>query len=84
VNETRQSLNKITEVSVQIGQLVETIAQATVVQSHASETVTQTMKGVAAIANRTSTEATQASSSFEELREVAQVLQQEVGRFKLQ
>ncbi|HEY9630697.1 MAG TPA: methyl-accepting chemotaxis protein [Coleofasciculaceae cyanobacterium] len=84
VNETRQSLNKITEVSVQIGSLVEAIARATVVQSQASATVTQTMIDVAAIANQTSTEADQASSSFEQLREVAKVLQQGVGRFKLE
>jgi methyl-accepting chemotaxis protein PixJ len=84
VNETRQSLTKITEVSVQIGQLVEAIAQATVVQSHAAETVTRTMQSVAVSANKTSTDANQASSSFEELREVAQVLQQGMSRFKLQ
>ncbi|PSB23543.1 methyl-accepting chemotaxis protein [Stenomitos frigidus] len=83
VNETRQSLNKITAVSAQISALVEAIAQATVVQSQASEEVTQTMKDVAAIANRTSTEAGQVSSSFEELRKVAQTLQAEVGQFKV-
>ena len=83
VNETRQSLNKITVVSTQISALVEAIAQATVVQSQASEEVTQTMKDVATIANRTSTEAGAVSSSFEELRKVAQTLQAEVGQFKV-
>jgi methyl-accepting chemotaxis protein len=76
-------LNKITAVSAQIGALVEAIAQATVVQSQASEEVTQTMKDVAAIANRTSTEAGQVSISFEELQKVAQTLQSEVGQFKV-
>ena len=84
VNETRQSLNNITEVSIQIGSLVEAIAQATVVQSQAAATVTQTMRNVAAIADHTSLNADEASFSFEQLRDVAQVLQQEVGRFKLQ
>jgi methyl-accepting chemotaxis protein len=83
VNETRQSLNQITQVSTHIGSLVEAIAQATLVQSQASETVTQTMKGVATVANQTSTEADQALSSFERLQEVAEVLQAGVGRFKL-
>ena len=83
VNETRQSLNKITAVSAQISALVEAIAQATVVQSQASEEVTQTMKDVATIANQTSTEAGQVASSFEQLRKVAQTLQAEVGQFKV-
>jgi methyl-accepting chemotaxis protein len=83
VTETRQSLNKITEASAQISGLVRAIAQATVVQSHASAEVTQTMKDVAAIANRTSTEAGAVSSSFEQLRKVAQTLQAEVGQFKV-
>jgi methyl-accepting chemotaxis protein PixJ len=83
VDETRQSLNKITAVSAQISELVEAIAQATVTQSQASEAVTQTMKDVAASANKTSTEASQVSSSFEELKKVAQVLQEGVGQFKV-
>ena len=83
VDEARQSLNKITAVSAQIGELVAAIAQATVVQSQASVEVTQTMKDVAAIANRTSTEAGQVSVSFEELQKVAQTLQSEVGQFKV-
>ncbi|NER21464.1 MAG: HAMP domain-containing protein [Symploca sp. SIO1B1] len=83
VDETRQSLNKITAASVQINQLVEAIAQSTVLQSKVSEIVTQTMIDVAAIASQNSTEASAVSSSFEELRQVAQVLQEEVGQFKV-
>lgn len=83
VTETRQSLNKITEASAQISELVKAIAQATVVQSQASAEVTQTMKDVAAIANKTSAEAGAVSSSFEQLRKVAQTLQAEVGQFKV-
>ncbi|NJR64788.1 MAG: GAF domain-containing protein [Leptolyngbyaceae cyanobacterium CRU_2_3] len=83
VDETRQSLNKITAVSAQISELVEAIAQATVTQSQASEVVTQTMKDAAASASKTSTEASQVSASFEELRKVAQVLQEGVGQFKV-
>ncbi len=83
VDETRQSLNKITAASTKISQLVEGIAQATVVQSEATETVAQTMQEVAATANKTSTEASQVSTSFEQLQVVAQTLQASVGRFKV-
>jgi methyl-accepting chemotaxis protein len=83
VDETRASLNRITTTSAQINQLVEAIAQATVVQSQASETVTRSMKNVAAIAQHTSSEASQVSSSFQELRTVAQALQADVGQFKV-
>ncbi|GAB4384958.1 MAG: hypothetical protein Kow00121_49220 [Elainellaceae cyanobacterium] len=83
VDETRRSLNNIAAASTQINQLVLAIAQATVVQSQASETVTKTMKDVAAIASKTSNEAQQVSSSFEQLRQVAQMLQQEVNQFRV-
>jgi methyl-accepting chemotaxis protein PixJ len=83
VDETRQSLNKITAVSAQISELVGAIALSTVVQSQASETVTETMRGVAAIANQTSTEVIQVSSSLEDLKKVAQTLKEGVGQFKV-
>jgi methyl-accepting chemotaxis protein len=83
VDETRQSLNKITAASAQISKLVESITEATVVQSKASEAVTQTMTNVAASANKTSQEASFVSSSFEQLRKVAQTLQEDVGQFKV-
>lgn len=83
VDETRQSLNNIAAASAQINQLVLAIAQATIVQSQASETVTKTMKDVAAIADKTSNEAQQVSDSFEQLRQVAQTLQEEVNQFKV-
>ena len=83
VDETRQSLNKITAASALINQLVEAITDATVVQSQASEAVTQTMTNVAASADKTSQEASVVSSSFEQLLTVAQALQADVGRFKV-
>ncbi|HEY9706760.1 MAG TPA: methyl-accepting chemotaxis protein, partial [Oculatellaceae cyanobacterium] len=83
VDETRQSLNKITAASTQINQLVEAIAQATVVQSQASEEVTKSMTNVAQIAQKTSKEASTVSSSFEQLLTVAHALQEDVRRFKL-
>jgi twitching motility protein PilJ/methyl-accepting chemotaxis protein PixJ len=83
VDETRQSLNKITTVSSKISDLVASITQATVVQSQASHAVTQTMTNVAAIAEKTSQEATFVSSSFEQLLKVAKALETEVGQFKV-
>ena len=83
VEETRQSLNKITLTSAEINTLVEAIAQATILQSAASESVTKTMNNVAAIASQTSNEASSVSSSFEQIQAVAQLLQEEVSRFKI-
>lgn len=83
VDETRQSLNKITAASTQINTLVEAIALATVVQSQASESVTQTMTNVAVLAKKTSQEASSVSSSFEQLLTVAHTLQEDVGKFKV-
>jgi methyl-accepting chemotaxis protein len=83
VDETRQTLGKITVASAEVSQLVEAIAQAAIQQSGASETVTQTMTNVAQIADKTSKEATLVSSSFEELRLVAKALQEDVAQFKV-
>jgi len=83
VDDTRQSLNQISAASQQIGELVAAIASATVVQSQTSEVVTATMTDVAAIANRTSNEATVVSSSFKELSALAQELQASVSQFKV-
>ncbi|MEQ9354986.1 methyl-accepting chemotaxis protein [Coleofasciculus chthonoplastes] len=83
VDETRASLNKITSVSNKISDLVEAITEATLIQTRASESVTETMTKVANIAAQTSTGASDVSYSFEQLRQVAQALQAEVGQFKL-
>lgn len=83
VDETRQSLNKITAVSTQISGLVQAIAQAAAAQSKASESVTLTMTDVAAISNKTSTEANRVSTSFKDLLAVAQELQTSAGQFKV-
>ena len=83
VDETRQSLNKITAVSSEISQLVAAIASAAVAQSKASESVTITMTDVATIAEATSNEASNVSASFTQLLAVAQDLQSSVGQFKV-
>lgn len=83
VDETRQSLNRISAVSTQINQLVEAIAQSTVAQTQTSETVTKTMQDVAAIASKTAVEVDHVSESFNQLRQVAQTLQTGIGQFKV-
>jgi methyl-accepting chemotaxis protein PixJ len=83
VDETRQSLDKITAASAQMSQLVKAITQATTMQFEASETVAQTVKDMAMIAAKTSTEAEHVSASFEQLRQVAQTLQADVAQFKV-
>ena len=83
VDETRSSLNQISQVSSQIDKLVVAIAQATVEQSKDSEIVSQTMTQVAAVSEKTATEALQVSDSFKELLTVAQELQASVSKFKV-
>ncbi|PPS45524.1 methyl-accepting chemotaxis protein [Chroococcidiopsis sp. TS-821] len=83
VDETRQHLTQITAISEEIGNLVQAISEASLVQSHAAHAVTQTMNDVAAIANQTSDEATQVSSAFQQLLTVADRLQTSVGQFKV-
>ncbi|KJH69953.1 methyl-accepting chemotaxis protein [Aliterella atlantica] len=83
VDETRQSLNKISAVSTEISSLVAAIASAAVAQTKASDSVSHTMTDVAQIAGKTSSEAANVSASFKELLEVAQDLQATVGQFKV-
>ncbi|VEP18595.1 Methyl-accepting chemotaxis sensory transducer with GAF sensor [Hyella patelloides LEGE 07179] len=83
VDETRSSLTQIADVSSQIDSLVRAIAEATVEQSQDSEVVTKTMTQVAAISQRTATEAEEVSDSFKELLTVAQKLQESVAQFKV-
>ncbi|EAZ92356.1 methyl-accepting chemotaxis protein [Crocosphaera chwakensis] len=84
VDETRKSLNKITAASIQISELVEAITRSAIEQSQTSQTVTQTMTQVAAISDKTSSEAAQVSDSFGELLAVAQSLQDSIRQFKVQ
>jgi methyl-accepting chemotaxis protein len=83
VDETRQSLNEVSNASLQINQLVQAITQSTIVQQQASETIAQTMTDVAEIAQKTSTETDRVSASFEQLRQVAQLLQEGIDQFKV-
>lgn len=83
VDKTRFSLIQIADVSQEINQLVEEIAAATVIQSQDSEVVSQTMLEVAAISDKTATEAGEVSASFQDLLTVAQQLENSVAKFKV-
>ena len=83
VEESRQSLNQITEASAQINQLVSAISAAALEQSETSEEVTQTMTDIAAISNKTAITSTHVSESFDQLLKVARKLLKELGKFKI-
>ncbi|WP_019508929.1 methyl-accepting chemotaxis protein [Pleurocapsa sp. PCC 7319] len=83
VDTTRNSLFQIADASQEINQLVSAIAAATVEQSQDSAVVSQTMVQVAAISNKTATEADEVSTSFKDLLAVAQQLQNSVAQFKV-
>lgn len=83
VDETRESLNSIAQVTTEIKNLVNSINQATSSQSESSESMTKVMKGVADIAQKTSSNANHVSTSFRELLDISQALQESVRQFKV-
>jgi len=83
VNETRQSLTQIAQVSGEIRRLVQAIAQASLSQAEGSQAVTATMQDVSQIAQRTAGGATQTANAFQVLLQVAQQLEISVGKFKV-
>jgi methyl-accepting chemotaxis protein PixJ len=84
VDETRSSLNRITAISLKIGELVESIAQAALLQSENSAQVTQSIDRVADISQKTSLRADNVQASFQDLLQLAQELQKNVGQFKIE
>jgi methyl-accepting chemotaxis protein PixJ len=83
VEESRQKLTQISAVSTQVNKLINEIANAAAKQTQASETVSQTMEGVATIAADTSKQSEEMADSFGRLLEVAQGLQVSVAQFKV-
>jgi methyl-accepting chemotaxis protein PixJ len=84
VDETRASLDRVTATSAKIGQLVESIAQAALLQAEDSTHVTQSIHQVANIATKTSIRAEHVQSSFQDLLKLAQELQTNIGQFKIE
>ncbi|HEY9844661.1 MAG TPA: methyl-accepting chemotaxis protein, partial [Candidatus Caenarcaniphilales bacterium] len=83
VEDTKQSLGQIVEVSHQIDALVASISKATVSQAQTSQAVTYLMQEIAKVSERTSDSSRQVSSSLQQTVEVAQQLQASVGTFKV-
>jgi methyl-accepting chemotaxis protein PixJ len=83
VEDAKQSLSKILEVSRQIDTLVQSISSATVSQAETSQAVTELMKEIAKVSERTSNSTRQVSGSLKETLGIAQELQASVGTFKV-
>jgi methyl-accepting chemotaxis protein PixJ len=84
VDEARSSLTQITTIGAKIGALVESIAQAALLQAENSSQVTQSINQVAHIANNNSMRADNVQASFQDLLKLARELQTSVNRFKIE
>jgi len=83
VEDAKQSLGQIVEVSKQIDQLVQSIKNATVSGAQTSQTVTDLMKDIASVSERTSNSTKEISRSLQETVGIAQELQASVGTFNV-
>ncbi|MBD2126945.1 GAF domain-containing protein [Microcoleus sp. ZQ-A2] len=83
VEETKDSLGQILEVSHQIDELVQSISSATVSQAQTSLAVTNLMQKIARVSEQTSESSHQISRSLQQTVAVAQELQSSVGVFKV-
>lgn len=82
VEDAKQSLSRILEVSQQIDELVQYISAATVSQVETSETVANLMRQIAQVSERTSESSLQVSTALQQTVEIAQELQASVGAFE--
>ncbi|GAB1539334.1 methyl-accepting chemotaxis protein [Scytonema sp. NUACC21] len=83
VEDAKQNLSQILEISRQIDLLVQSISQATASQVETSQTVSQLMREIAASSQRTSNSSRQVSESLQQTVEISQQLQATVGTFKV-
>lgn len=83
VEDAKQSLTQILEVSRQIDTLVQSISSATVSQAETSQVVTELMKEIALVSERTSNSTRQVSGSLQETVGIAQELQATVRTFNV-
>ena len=83
VNETRQNLNDIVDATAEISELLQRISDATQTQMLQSVSATASMKDVAQISQKTSTEAKTIAAVFQQLSEMAQELLASVSQFKV-
>ncbi|HEY9665911.1 MAG TPA: GAF domain-containing protein [Coleofasciculaceae cyanobacterium] len=83
VEDAKLSLSQILGVSRQIDSLVQSISSATVSQAQTSQAVTELMKEIAQVSERTSDSTRHVSSSLKETVGIAQELQASVSTFKV-
>lgn len=83
VEDAKQSLSQILEVSRQIDVLVQSISSATVSQAETSQAVTELMKEIAKVSERTSNSTRLVSGSLQETVGIAAQLQASVGTFNV-
>ena len=82
VENAKDNLGRILEVSLQIDLLVQSVSKATISQAEVSGTVTKLMQDIAQVSERTSESSRRISNSFQQTIEVSQSLQESVGAFK--
>jgi twitching motility protein PilJ len=83
VDDAKQNLNQILDISRQIDLLVRSISEATASQVETSKVVSHLMKAIAATSQRTSDSSRQVSNSFAQTLQIAKELQQVVGTFQV-
>ena len=83
IENTKQNLNEILDVSHQIDGLVESISAATVIQVKTSKQVTNLMKEIATISENTENSSQQISKSLQKTVDISQKLAASVEAFKV-
>ncbi len=83
VEDAKSSLNQILDVSRQIDSLVQSISTATTSQVETSQAVSQLMRGIALVSERTSYSSRQVSESLQQTAVISQELQETVETFKV-
>ncbi|MEO0455026.1 MAG: GAF domain-containing protein [Cyanobacteria bacterium P01_A01_bin.114] len=83
VEDSKQSLTKILDVSRQIDELVQAISGATVSQAQTSTAVAELMQQISVVSQRTSDSSLQVSDALRETVEVAEELQTSMATFKV-
>ncbi|MGL5880234.1 MAG: methyl-accepting chemotaxis protein, partial [Xenococcaceae cyanobacterium] len=84
VSKTKQTLQKLAQLSQQIDSLLQSISTNTVSQTGYAQTVMETMENVVGMANSTSTESQTLFNSLQELVEEANELQNSVSQFQIE
>lgn len=82
MQKTRESLQEVTNASIEIDRLIEDISKQATEQSENSKSVTATMEEAAAAASKTSESAIDVSTFFKELQQVTEELKSSVNKFQ--